>query len=62
MTIVLRQPLNFRQKAGLKLDTTFHNRRDVTDAIDLTESVGLNDEDCICLEQIIKNILHQNPI
>ncbi len=57
MIVVPGQPLDFWQKAGLKLDATLHGGRDVVLAIDLTESVGLNDEGRIRLRQIIKDTL-----
>jgi hypothetical protein len=56
-TVVPGQPLNFWQKAGLKLDATLYGGRDVILAIDLTDSVGLNDEGRIRLGQIIKDTL-----
>jgi hypothetical protein len=56
-TVVPGQLLNFWQKAGLKLDATLHGGRDVVLAIDLTDSVGLNDEGRIRIGQIIKDTL-----
>ena len=50
------QPLTSSQKFGLKLVSFFpgRNKRDVVLAIDLTESVGLNDEGIIRLSNIIR--------
>jgi hypothetical protein len=51
------QTLNFLQKLGLQINANLHSKRDVIFAIDLTESVGLNDEGRIRLSQIIKDSL-----
>jgi hypothetical protein len=56
-TVTPGQPLNSWQKVGLGLDAHLHGGRDVVLAIDLTESVGLNDEGRIRLGQIIKDTL-----
>lgn len=50
------QPLTSSQKLGLKLVSFLpgRNKRDVVLAIDLTESVGLNDEGIIRLNNIIR--------
>jgi hypothetical protein len=50
------QPLSDWQKTGLKL-TSSREGRDVVLAIDLTESVGLNDEGRLRLKQIIQDSL-----
>lgn len=56
-TVSPGQPLHFWQKAGLESIARLHGGRDVVFAIDLTESVGLNDEGRIRLGQIIKDTL-----
>jgi hypothetical protein len=53
-----QQNLNFWQKAGLELVALFRGR-DVVLAIDLTESVGLNDEGRIRLRQLIEDSLQK---
>lgn len=50
------QPLSDLQKTGLKLTATGQGR-DVVLAIDLTESVGLNDEGRLRLKQIVRDSL-----
>ena len=50
------QPLSDLQRTGLKLTATTQGR-DVVLAIDLTESVGLNDEGRLRLKQIIQDSL-----
>ncbi|MDJ0735138.1 MAG: VWA domain-containing protein [Nostocaceae cyanobacterium] len=52
-----RQHLSPVQKIGLNLVSYLHGGRDVVLAIDLTESVGLNDEGRIRLRQIVKDSL-----
>ncbi|MCL1466795.1 VWA domain-containing protein [Argonema galeatum] len=52
------QPLTASQKAGLELVARLHGGRDVVLAIDLTESVGLNDEGRNRLRQIVQDSLH----
>lgn len=52
------QPLTPWQKAGLEL-VAFFRGRDVVLAIDLTESVGLNDEGRIRLRQIVEDSLQR---
>ena len=56
-TVTPGQPLNPQQKLGLELVTRLHGGRDVVLAIDLTESVGINDEGRIRLRQIIEDSL-----
>ncbi|MBW4645873.1 MAG: VWA domain-containing protein [Goleter apudmare HA4340-LM2] len=51
------QPLTSTQKFGLELAAILSGGRDVVLAIDLTESVGLNDEGRIRLRQIIEDSL-----
>ncbi|MDJ0620242.1 MAG: VWA domain-containing protein [Calothrix sp. MO_192.B10] len=51
-----RQPLSPTQKIGLEL-VSYFSGRDVVLAIDLTESVGLNDEGRIRLRQIVEDTL-----
>lgn len=51
------QPLSSTQKIGLNLVSVFGNGRDVVLAIDMTESVGLNDEGRIRLRQIVEDSL-----
>ena len=46
-----------QQKIGLELVARLHSGRDVVLAIDLTESVGLNNEGRIRLRQIIEDSL-----
>jgi hypothetical protein len=53
-----QQNLNYWQKTGLELVSLFKGR-DVVLAIDLTESVGLNDEGRIRLRQIIEDSLQK---
>jgi hypothetical protein len=53
-----QQNLNFWQKTGLELVALFEGR-DVVLAMDLTESVGLNDEGRIRLRQIIEDSLQK---
>jgi hypothetical protein len=56
-TVTPGQPLNFWQKVGLGAIERLHGERDVVFAIDLTDSVGLNDEGRIRLGQIIEDTL-----
>lgn len=56
-TVAPGQLLKPWQKIGLELVSHFDRGRDVVVAIDLTESVGLNDEGRIRLTQIIKDTL-----
>jgi hypothetical protein len=51
------QPLTSTQKFGLELTGILSGGRDVVLAIDLTESVGLNDEGRIRLRQIVEDSL-----
>ena len=51
------QLLTPQQKTGLELVTRLHSGRDVVLAIDLTESVGLNNEGRIRLRQIVEDSL-----
>lgn len=51
------QQLSSEQKLGLELVTRLHSGRDVVLAIDLTESVGINNEGRIRLRQIIEDSL-----
>lgn len=51
------QPLSPQQKTGLELVARLHGGHDVVLAIDLTESVGLNNEGRIRLRQIIEDSL-----
>ncbi|MDF5717828.1 MAG: VWA domain-containing protein, partial [Rhizonema sp. NSF051] len=51
------QPINSVQKIGLDLVSVFGGGRDIVLAIDITESVGLNDEGHIRLRQIIEDSL-----
>lgn len=51
------QPLSPQQKTGLELVARLHGGRDVVLAIDLTESVGLNNEGRIRLRQIVEDSL-----
>ena len=53
------QPLTSLQKSGLEWVVRLHGGRDVVLAIDLTESVGLNDEGRNRLRQIVQDSLHQ---
>jgi len=56
-TVTPGQPLAPLQKTGLELVALLHRGRDVVLAIDLTESVGLNDEGRIRLRQIVEDSL-----
>jgi len=56
-TVAPGQSLNGWQKTGLELVSRLHGGRDVVLAIDLTESVGLNDEGKIRLRQLIEDSL-----
>lgn len=56
-TVVPGQTLASWQQAGLNLVSQLYGGRDVIFAIDLTESVGLNDEGRIRLRQIIEDSL-----
>jgi len=56
-TVTPGQPLAPLQKTGLELVAHLHGGRDVVLAIDLTESVGLNDEGRIRLRQIVEDSL-----
>lgn len=58
LTIAPGQELNSQQKLALKAIARLHNKRDVVLAIDLTESVGINDEGRIRLRQIIEDSLN----
>ena len=51
------QPLSPPQKAGLELVAHLHGGRDVVLAIDVTESVGLNDKGRIHLRQLVEDSL-----
>ena len=51
------QALTSQQKTGLDLISRLHGGRDVVLAIDLTESVGLNDEGRTRLRQIVQDSL-----
>ncbi|WP_066426577.1 VWA domain-containing protein [Anabaena sp. 4-3] len=55
--IVPGQPLTSTQKLGLELISALAGGRDVVLAIDMTESVGLNDEGRIRLRQIVEDSL-----
>jgi len=54
-TVTPGQSLTSQQKTGLELVTRLHSGRDVVLAIDLTESVGINNEGRIRLRQIIED-------
>lgn len=56
-TVTPGQPLTGFQKTGLEWVARLHGGRDVVLAIDLTESVGLNDEGHIRLRQIVEDSL-----
>ncbi|OCQ91418.1 hypothetical protein BCD67_23690 [Oscillatoriales cyanobacterium USR001] len=56
-TVTPGQPLAPLQKIGLELVARLHGGHDVVLAIDLTESVGLNDEGRIRLRQIVEDSL-----
>jgi len=56
-TVTPGQPLAPLQKIGLELVARLHGGQDVVLAIDLTESVGLNDEGPIRLRQIVEDSL-----
>ncbi len=56
-TVTPGQNLNPSQKIGLELVSRLDRGRDVVLAIDLTESVGLNDEGRIRLRQIVEDSL-----
>lgn len=58
-TVAVGQPLSSWQQAGLSLVSRIYGGRDVIFAIDLTDSVGLNDEGRIRLTQIIEDSLHR---
>ena len=58
-TVAVGQPLSLWQQAGLSLVSRIYGGRDVIFAIDLTDSVGLNDEGRIRLTQIIEDSLHR---
>ncbi len=49
--------INSYQQTALKIIARFHGKRDVVLAIDLTESVGINNEGRIRLQQIIEKSL-----
>lgn len=55
--VTLGQPLTLQQKIGLELVTRLHGGRDVVLAIDLTESVGINNEGRLRLRQIVEDSL-----
>jgi hypothetical protein len=55
--VVPSQPLSSSQKLGLEAVSRLSGGRDVVLAIDLTESVGLNDEGRLRLRQIVKDTL-----
>ena len=57
-TVAVGQTLSSWQELGLKLVSRIYGGRDVIFAIDLTDSVGLNDEGRIRLTQIIQDSLH----
>lgn len=57
LTVTPGQPLSSQQKIGLELITRLHGGRDVVLAIDLTESVGINNEGRIRLRQIVEDSL-----
>lgn len=54
-TVTPGQSLTSQQKTGLELVTRLHSKRDVVLAIDLTESVGINNEGRIRLRQIVED-------
>ncbi len=54
-TVTPGQSLTSQQKTGLELVTRLHSGRDVVLAIDLTESVGINNEGRIRLRQIVED-------
>lgn len=54
-TVTPGQSLTSQQKTGLELITRLHSGRDVVLAIDLTESVGINNEGRIRLRQIVED-------
>ena len=56
-TVAIGQPLSSWQQLGLNLVARIHGGREVIFAIDLTDSVGLNDEGRIRLTQIIEDSL-----
>lgn len=55
VTVTPGQSLTPLQKIGLETVSCLHQGRDVVLAIDLTESVGLNDEGRIRLRQIVED-------
>ena len=57
LTVTPGQILSSQQKIGLELITRLHGGRDVVLAIDLTESVGINNEGRIRLRQIVEDSL-----
>lgn len=61
LSVPSRQPLTALQKQGLQLVSVFQGR-DVVLAIDLTSSVGLNDEGMLRLRQIIEDSLKPGDI
>lgn len=58
-TVAVGQPLSSWQQFGLSLVSRIYGGRDVIFAIDLTDSVGLNDEGRIRLTQIIEDSLRR---
>lgn len=56
-TVTPGQPLTPQQKIGLNFVTYLHPGRDVVLAIDLTESVGMNNEGRLRLRQIVEDSL-----
>ncbi len=58
-TVAVGQSLSSWQQAGLSLVSHIYGGRDVIFAIDLTDSVGLNDEGRIRLTQIIEDSLRR---
>lgn len=51
------QQISLQQKFGLELVASLHGGRDVVLAIDLTESVGINNEGRLRLRQIVEDSL-----
>lgn len=60
--VIPGQSLSTQQKIGLEVVTRLHGGRDVVLAIDLTESVGINNEGRLRLRQTVEDSLQPGDL
>ena len=62
MKITPGKPLSECQKTGLEWVARLHGNRDIVFAVDLTESVGINDKGRIHLRQLVSDSLKPGDV